>query len=84
MNSDFNLFQNFILNLKFVLEELDPSLFQSVILGILAIFVLFAIVFLTDILNKDKKSKFEKVVLTEEVLGVKKFVLTSILGLFIF
>ena len=52
------------------LENLDPSLFQNIILGVLAIFIPFAIVFLTDILNSknETRSEFEKIVLSDEVL----------------
>ena len=39
------------------LQNLDPSLFQNIILGILIIFIPFAMVFLTDILNSEKKEK---------------------------
>ena len=56
-----------------LLQNLDPSLFQNVILGILAIFIPFAIVFLTDILDpKKQRNEFEKMVLNQEILGTKK------------
>ncbi len=56
-----------------LLRNLDPALFQNIILGILAIFIPFAIVFLTDVLDSEKqRSDFEKMVLNEEVLGTKK------------
>ena len=50
-----------------ILKHLDPSLFQNITLGVLAIFIPFALVFLTDILNskKEAKSEFEKMVLSE-------------------
>lgn len=68
------------------LENLDPSLFQNIILGVLAIFIPFAIVFLTDILNskKEKRSEFEKMVLSDEVLGTKKVFWLSIIGIVFF
>jgi hypothetical protein len=68
------------------LQRLDPSLFQNIILGILAIFIPFAIVFLTDILNskKEKRSEFEKMVLSDEVLEVKKIFWLSIVGIVFF
>src|SRR3989344_5934461 len=65
-----------------VLNNLDPSLFQNIILGILAIFIPFAIVFLTDLLNKrESRSTFEKMVWSEEVLGSKKVFWLSVFGL---
>ncbi|HHX58515.1 MAG TPA: polymerase basic protein 2 [Candidatus Moranbacteria bacterium] len=55
------------------LQRLDPALFQNIILGVLAIFIPFAIVFLTDVLDltKEKRREFEKIVLNDEVLGRK-------------
>lgn len=68
------------------LQRLDPALFQNIILGVLAIFIPFAIVFLTDILNskKEKRSEFEKMVLNDEVLGTKKVFWLSIIGIVFF
>lgn len=73
-------------NLGPFLKNLDPSLFQNIILGVLAIFIPFAIVFLTDILNskKEKRSEFEKMVLSDEVLGTKKVFWLSITGIVFF
>ncbi len=68
--------------LKPLLQNLDPSLFQNIILGILAIFIPFAIVFLTDILgSKRQRSEFEKMVLSEEVLDTKKVFWLSVIGI---
>ncbi len=67
--------QNFVTFVEPILRNLDPSLFQSITLGILAIFIPFAIVFFADILNsknQKKRSEFEKMVLSDEVLGAKK------------
>ena len=65
-----------------ILKNLDPSLFQSVILGILAVFIPFAIVFLMDILDsKKQRSEFEKMVLSEQVLSVGKVFWVSVIGL---
>ena len=68
------------------LQRLDPALFQNIILGVLAIFIPFAIVFLTDILNskKENRSEFEKMVLSDEVLGTKKIFWLSITGIIFF
>jgi len=69
------------------LKNLDPSLFQNITLGVLAIFIPFAIVFLTDLLNsknKEKRSEFEKMVLSDEVLGTKKVFWLSIIGIIFF
>ena len=64
------------------LRNLDPSLFQNIILGILAIFIPFAIVFLTDLLgSKNQRSEFEKMVLSEEVLGTKKVFWLAVIGI---
>ncbi len=69
-----------------ILKNLDPSLFQNIILGVLAIFIPFAIVFLTDILNskKEKRSEFEKMVLSDEVLGTKKIFWLALSGIVFF
>ena len=69
-----------------ILKNLDPSLFQNIILGVLAIFIPFAIVFLTDLLNskKEKRSEFEKMVLSDEVLGTKKIFWLAITGIVFF
>lgn len=68
--------------LKPLLQNLDPSLFQNIILGILAIFIPFAIVFLTDLLgSKNQRSEFEKMVLSEEVLGTKKVFWLAVIGI---
>jgi hypothetical protein len=66
-----------------LLKNLDPSLFQNIILGILAIFIPFAIVFLTDLLGKSgqTRTEFEKMVWGEEVLGSKKVFWYSVAGL---
>ena len=67
-----------------ILQHLDPSLFQTVILGILAIFIPFSIVFLSDILHsKKQKSDFEKMVLSEKVLNIKMVFILSIFCIFI-
>ncbi len=68
------------------LQRLDPALFQNIILGVLAIFIPFAIVFLTDILNSKqvKRSEFEKMILSDEVLGTKKVFWLSIGGIVFF
>jgi hypothetical protein len=81
-----NLYQGFENYLRPFLKDLDPSLFQNIILGVLAIFIPFAIVFLTDILNskKEKRSEFEKMVLSDEVLGTKKVFWLSIIGIVFF
>jgi len=90
MNINFVNFQNLLVSvwgnientLKGSLSNFDPSLFQNIILGILAIFIPFAIVFLTDILNsKEERNEFEKMVLTEEVLGTKKVFWISVIGI---
>ncbi|MDD4902763.1 MAG: hypothetical protein PHE24_06555 [Patescibacteria group bacterium] len=80
------LLQNINNFLEPFLQNLDPSLFQNIILGVLAIFIPFAIVFLTDILNskKEKRSEFEKMVLSDEVLGTKKVFWLSIVGIVFF
>ena len=69
-----------------VLKNLDPSLFQNIIVGVLAIFIPFAIVFLTDILNskKENRSEFEKMVLSDEVLGTKKIFWLALMGIVFF
>lgn len=67
--------QNIVEFVEPFLKNLDPSLFQSITLGVLAIFIPFAIVFLADILNsknQKKRSEFERMVLSDEVLGAKK------------
>jgi len=75
-----------IADLEPILKNLDPSLFQNIILGVLAIFIPFAIVFLTDILNskKEKRSEFEKMVLSDEVLETKKVFWLAIAGIVFF
>lgn len=68
--------------LKPVLANLDPSLFQNIVLGVLAIFIPFAIVFLTTLLNsKEHRNEFEKMVLNEKVLGTTRIFWLSILGI---
>ena len=81
-----NLYQGIENHIGPFLQNLDPSLFQNIILGVLAIFIPFAIVFLTDILNskKERKSEFEKMVLSDEVLGTKKVFWLSIIGIVFF
>ncbi len=68
------------------LKNLNPSLFQSVILGILAIFIPFAVAFFVDILHpkKAKRSDFEKMVLSDEVLGTKKIFRLTVIGMAFF
>ena len=80
-----NTIETFLNPLEPVLRNLDPSLFQNVIIGILAIFIPFAIVFFADILDSQKqRGEFEKMVLTEEVFEVKRLFLVSVLGTFSF
>ncbi|MBK2238990.1 hypothetical protein [Francisella philomiragia] len=69
-----------------LLHSLDPSLFQNITLGILAIFIPFVIVFLTDLLSskEKKKTEFEKMVLSDEVFGTKKVFWLAIFGIFFF
>lgn len=66
-----------------VFKNFDPSLFQNIILGIMAIFIPFAIVFLTDLLGKNRQTRteFEKMVWNEEVLGSRKVFWYSVVGL---
>ncbi len=72
--------------LNSILKNLDPSLFQNITLGVLAIFIPFAIVFLTDVLNskKEKRSEFEKMVLSDEVFGTKKVFWLAIISVIFF
>lgn len=78
-----NTIETFLSPLKPVLRHLDLSLFQNVIIGILAIFIPFAIVLLTDILDSKKpRGKFEKMVLTEEVFGVQTLFWLCVGGIF--
>lgn len=72
--------------LSLILQDLDPSLFQNITLGVLTIFIPFAIVFLTDILNskEQEKSKFEKMVLSDEVLKTKKVFWLAVGGIIFF
>ncbi len=73
------------ITLDLLFKNLDPSLFQNITLAVLAIFIPFAIVFLTDILNsKKRKSEFEKMVLTDEVLGTKKIFWLAIISIVFF
>lgn len=60
--------------LNVILKNLDPSLFQNVILGMLAIFIPFAIVLRPN-------DEFEKMVFTEEVVSAKKLFWFSVIGL---
>jgi len=77
-----DIWANIDMFLQPLLQNLDPSLFQNIILGILAIFIPFAIVFLTDILgSKKQRSEFERMVLNEKVLGTKKVFWLSIIGI---
>ena len=77
-----NLWHQFEILAQPYLKDLDPSLLQNIILGILAIFIPFAIVFLTDILSSEKeRSEFKKMVLSEEVFGVKKIFWLSVIGI---
>jgi len=80
------LLQNIKNFFELFLQNLDPSLFQNITLGVLAIFIPFAIVFLTDILNskKEKRSEFEKMVLSDEVFGTKKVFWLSIVSIVFF
>jgi hypothetical protein len=64
------------------LQNLDPSLFQGVILGILTVFIPFALAFLTDALGK--KQGIEKRVLNEEVFEIQKIFWLSVLSLSVF
>jgi hypothetical protein len=86
MDIAYMLLQNLQDFLDPFLQRLDPALFQNIILGILTIFIPFALVFLTDILNskKEKKSEFEKMVLSDEVLGTQKVFWLSIFGIVFF
>ena len=82
-----NNFYKSISWLDVFLQNLDPSLFQNITLGVLAIFIPFAIVFLTNILNskdKKKRSEFEKMVLNDEVLGTKKVFWLAIISIVFF
>jgi len=84
----FTLISNFLQNfecLELFFRNLDPSLFQNIILGILAIFIPFAIVLYADMLNsKRQRSEFEKMVLSDEVFGVKKMFILAVLGIVFF
>lgn len=68
------------------LERLDPSLFQNITLGVLAIFIPFAIVFFNRVVNSGngEERKFEKMVLSDEVLKIKRFFVVSISGIIFF
>ena len=67
-------------------SNLDPSLFLNITLGSLAIFIPFAIIFLTKILNSKEatRSEFEKMVLNDEVFGVKKIFWFAIFSIVFF
>lgn len=87
VSTTINFFHNPPTGLGLFLKNLDPSLFQNITLGVLAIFIPFAIVFLTDLLNSKKdrnKSEFEKMVLSDEVLGTKKVFWLAIISIIFF
>jgi hypothetical protein len=86
MDIAYMLLQNLQDFLDNLLQNLDPALFQNIILGVLTIFIPFAIVFFTDILNSKNKQRneFEKMVLSDEVLGTKKVFWLSIFGIVFF
>lgn len=73
---------DFLRHFESVLRHLDPSLFQNVIIGILAIFIPFAIVFFSGIVgSKNRRSEFEKTVLSKEVFEVKSLFVVSAVGI---
>lgn len=79
------IWQNFANFIEPFLNNLDPSLFQNVIFGVLMVFVPFAIVLLTDVLGGTKEqSEFEKLVLYDEIFDTIKFFLWSAIGIFFF
>lgn len=80
------IFNTIFTHLDYLSGNLDPSLFQNIILGVLAIFIPFAIVFLTDILNskQEKRNEFEKMVLSYEVLGARKIFWLAVVGMVFF
>jgi hypothetical protein len=68
-----------------LLTNLDPSLFQNIVLGIIAIFIPFGIVLLTDILNLKSKNKyFKQQLLNSEVLEVQKLFWITVFSLTVF
>jgi len=88
MIEKYNLvFGNLITTIGPFLKTFDPSLLQNITLWVLAIFIPFAIVFLTNLLSKNNQEErwvFEKMVLNDEVFQTKKIFWWTIFSIFFF
>ncbi len=88
MIEKYNLvFWNLITRIEPFLKTFDPSLLLNITLWVLAIFIPFAIVFLTNLLSKDDQKErwiFEKMVLNDEVFQTKKIFWWTIFSIFFF
>ena len=64
------------------LSNFDPSLLQNVVLGILAIFIPYGIVFLTSAVDKDQPSAdFSRLVINDEVFELKRLFIVTIVSI---
>ncbi len=68
-----------------LLKYLDPSLFQTVIIAAIAIYIPFIISHTTDIMVMDKKrDELTRMVINDELLQGKNFFIHTIAGVFLF
>jgi biotin-(acetyl-CoA carboxylase) ligase len=74
--------------LDHLLQNLDPALFQNIILGIIALLIPVAVAILSFFFEERSKEKIysnlELFVLVKKVLNSDRFVIYSLLGLFLF
>ena len=77
------LFQNIEDFLGQFLQNLDPSLFQNVIVGILMMFIFIGEQIFSEVKTQEKRGEFSKMVIFYEILNVTGTAFLAILSIFV-
>lgn len=77
------LFQNIEIFFKPFVQNLDPSLFQNVIIGILMLLIFVGEQIFSEVKTQDKRGEFSKMVISYEILNISVTAVLAVLSIFI-
>lgn len=77
------LMQNIENFFKLFLQNLDPSLFQNVIIGILMLLIFVGEQIFSEVKTQEKRGEFSKMVISYEILNISVTAVLAVLSIFI-
>lgn len=66
-----------------LLQNLDPSLFQNVIIGILMVLIFIGEQIFSEVKTQEKRGEFSKMVIFYEILNITSIAVLAVLSIFI-